>query len=125
MSILWRTIRSYIWWTYERGSIHFDIMVTLILAFIFLAPIWINFGDKPTARNPHQTEVVVVPQGDQFIYQIDAVAVHSTADPGIREDLQRIIEPIAGEVKLLRYEQVRDSKGRVTSYKVWGRKPYH
>ena len=37
MSRIWRTIKGYIWWSYPRGSMHYDVMVTLILVFIFLA----------------------------------------------------------------------------------------
>ena len=47
MSRLGRTIRGYILWTYQRGSLHYDILVTLILLFIFLAPLRIDFKDKP------------------------------------------------------------------------------
>jgi len=47
------TIKRYIWWTYERGSFHYDVMVTIILLFIFLAPRMIDFRDKPPAQNRH------------------------------------------------------------------------
>jgi hypothetical protein len=38
--------------------------------------------------------------------------------------LVRVIEPIAGEIRLLRYEPIRDAKGTVKSYKAWVEKPY-
>ena len=38
-----QTLKGYVWWTYPRGSVNYDVMVTIILAFIFLAPLWINF----------------------------------------------------------------------------------
>ncbi len=124
MSRVWQTIRGYIWWTYKRGSFHYDVMVTLILLFIFLAPRWIEFNDKPTERIPHQTGVLVVPDGDQFVYQIEAAAVQGTDAASIRRDLVRVIEPIAGAIDLVRYEAVRDGKGHIKSYKVWVRRPY-
>ena len=34
MNSIWRTIRGYILWSYERGSLHYDVMVTLILLFV-------------------------------------------------------------------------------------------
>jgi hypothetical protein len=50
-----RTIRqillSYFYWTYSRGSFHYDVMVTLILLIIFVTPQipgW-SYGDKPTS----------------------------------------------------------------------------
>jgi hypothetical protein len=120
MSRIWRTIRSYIWWTHQRGDFHYDVMVTVILLFIFLAPNWIAFNDKPTERNPHQTAVVtVIPDGADFIYRIDASAVDGDNDAEIRSNLMRIIEPIAGEVVLLRYEPEADPKGHVKWYRAW------
>jgi len=119
MSKVWQTIRGYIWWTYPRGSVHYDVMVTIILAFIFLAPLWINFRDKPQERPPHQTEIVVRQEGEGFIYKVDAAAVKSDNDADIRESLSRIIEPVAGEVTIDRYEPVRDGKHNVVAYKVW------
>ncbi len=119
MSRIWRTIRSYILWNHERGSMQYDIMVTLILAFIFLAPIWVNFKDKPVERSPHPTGVVVFPDGQSgFVYQIDASAV--SGNPASFEDeLLRVIEPIAGEVDITRYEGLRDAHGKIVGYKVW------
>ena len=123
MSAIWRTIRGYILWSYERGSLHYDIMVTLILLFVFLSPRLINFKDKPVERNPNSSGVLVIPdkQGG-FIYQIPASAVNSAAGADIREQLERIIEPIAGAVSIRKYEAVNDAKGHVQSYKVWADK---
>ncbi len=123
MSRILKTIRSYVLWTYERGSMQYDIMVTLILAFIFLAPYWVNFKDKPVERLAHQTEVVVSPDGQSgFIYQVNASAVHGSDPASIQGELLRIIEPIAGEVDITRYEPMRDTHGRVVGYKVWVRR---
>ena len=33
-----RKLASFLWWTYPRGSLEYDVMVALILAFIFLTP---------------------------------------------------------------------------------------
>jgi len=123
MSKLWQTIRGYIWWTHPRGSVPYDVMVTLILAFIFLTPRWV-FNDKPTERIPHQTGVVVLPDGDSFIYQIDASAISGKTDAAIREELLDIVEPIAGEAEIERYQAVRDASGQVREYKVWVYRPY-
>ena len=115
-----QTISGYIWWMYPRGSVHYDVMVTLILAFIFLAPLWINFRDKPAERSPYQTEVVVKPADHGFIYQVDAAAVKPGSDEEVREALLRVIEPIAGEIRIDRYEVIRDNKHNVVAYRVWG-----
>src|SRR6201995_2394990 len=117
------TLYRYIWWTYPRGSFHYDVMVTLILAFIFIAPMFVNFGDRPTLHSPHQTEVVVIYNGDHsFIYQVDAGVVNSSSDATIRESLMQVIEPIAGEASIERYVAENDRHGRPASYTGWVQK---
>jgi hypothetical protein len=115
-----QTIKGYVWWMYPRGSVHYDVMVTLILAFIFLGPLWINFRDKPVVRSPYQTEVVVKAEGNGFLYKVDAAAIKPGDDEAIREELLRVIEPVAGEIRIDRYEAVRDDKHNVVAYQVWG-----
>jgi hypothetical protein len=123
MNAIWRTIRGYILWSYERGTIQYDIMVTVILLFVFLSPYWINFKDKPVERNPHPTGVAVVPDAaGGFVYQIEGSAVTGKEDAIIRAELLRIIEPISGEVTITRYETMRDRAGRILGYKVWAKK---
>ena len=120
MGRIWRTVRTYIWWTHERGGFHYDVMVTLILLFIFLAPHWINFKDKPVERTPHQTRVVLIPDGQGgLIYQVDAAAISNHDEDAVRNELLRVIEPIAGEVTIERYVPVTDAAGRVVAYKAW------
>jgi hypothetical protein len=121
MNAVWRTIRGYFWWSYERGTLHYDIMVTLILIFVFLSPYWINYKDKPIERNPHPTGVSVLPDAHGgFLYQVEGAAITAKDDDAVRDQLRGIIEPIAGSaVTITRYEAVRDSSGRILSYKVW------
>ena len=120
MSGIWRTIRDYIFWSYERGTIQYDVMVTLILLFVFLSPKLINFKDKPVEHNPHRTGVAVVPDGHGgLIYQIEAAAVAGKDDDAVRDQLLEIIEPISGEVTITKIEPVRDSLGHLLSYRVW------
>ncbi len=120
MGAIWRTIRGYILWSYERGSLHYDIMVTLILLFVFLSPRLINFKDKPVERNPHLTGVVVIPgENGGLIYQVQASAVNAATGQDVRRQLEDIIEPISGAVSITRYEAVKDASGHTLSYKVW------
>jgi hypothetical protein len=120
MNSVWRTIRGYVLWSYERGSLHYDVMVTLILVFVFLSPYGINFKDKPIERVSHQTGVVIQPDGrGGFIYQIDASALSAKNDAGLRDQMLAIIEPITGAAAISNYEAVKDSSGHVQSYKVW------
>ena len=124
MSWLGRTIRGYILWTYERGSLHYDIMVTVILLFLFLGPLYIDFNDKPRERVAHQTGVLVTQDGPNILYQVDAGARDQSGRLIVAADhpeagLQRVIGEIAGEVEIVRYEQVKDRGGKVVAYKAW------
>jgi len=119
MNAIWRTIRGYILWQYERGTLHYDIMVTLIILFLWFSPKVINFNDKPISRNPHPTEVVVSADADgHLFYQVAASAVTPGDNDSVREQLLRIIEPISGAVSIVSYDTVADGKGKVQSYRV-------
>ena len=117
---IWSTIRSYILWSHERGTVQYDVMVTLILIFVFFSPRLINYKDKPVDHNPRAAGVLVTSDGQNgFIYQIDAAGVQGKDDAAIRAELFSIIEPVSGEVSISKYEVVRDRSGRILSYKVW------
>jgi hypothetical protein len=119
MNAIWRTIRGYILWQYERGTLHYDIMVTLILIFVIFSPRVINFNDKPIPRNPHPTEVVVTADAEgRLFFQVAASAISPGDDPSVRDQLLRIIEPISGAVSIVSYEAVSDPKGKLQGYKV-------
>jgi len=119
MNAIWRTIRGYILWQYERGTLHYDIMVTLILIFVLFSPRVIDFNDKPISRNPHPTEVTVTADAEgRLFFQVSATAVKPGDDSSVRDQLLHIIEPIAGAVSIVSYEAISDPKGNVQSYKV-------
>ncbi|HUA14410.1 MAG TPA: hypothetical protein VMG31_03865 [Verrucomicrobiae bacterium] len=116
---MWRTIRGYILWQYERGTLHYDIMVTVILLFIFLSPRVIDFNDKPIPRIPHPTDVVVTTDGEgHLVYQVSASAISPGDDRSVRDQMLRIIEPISGAVSILSYDPISDRKGQLQSYRV-------
>jgi hypothetical protein len=122
-----KLLRSYLFWTYERGSVHYDVMVSLILVFLFVSPHFIDYGDKPVATVPlRDSEVLVKEAGTsglrhQFIYEIRATNAHgypnpSQSDADRRAAILRVVEPISGEVTLDHYEPVLDVKGKTVAY---------
>ena len=124
MSRIWRTLKGYLFWTYDRGSFHYDVMVTLILAFIFLAPRFINFKDRPTdGHGGPKAEIVVTPDGNHgFIYQVDAAEVDAQDMAMVRSNFQNVLRPVAGAVRIDRVEPVRDEAGRIVAYRAWVKK---
>lgn len=124
MAAIWKTIKGYILWTYERGSLHYDVMVTLILLFIFFSPQVINYKDQPPERFAHPIGVLVSPDGaGGFYYQIDAKAIAGHSGGDLEGVLLGIIEPIAGEVRIVDYQALTDTSGRITAYRVRVERP--
>jgi len=120
MSRVWRTIKGYLFWTYERGSFHYDVMVTVILLFIFIAPRFINFKDQPAEHVAHQNSIVITPDGSRgFIYQVDAAAVDAQDDDMVRVNVARLLRPITGPVRVERVQAVRDQVGHIIAYRAW------
>ncbi|HUX11186.1 MAG TPA: hypothetical protein VMW51_11115 [Terriglobia bacterium] len=73
-------LRRAIFWSYERGSWQYDIIVLVILAFIFLTPSrW--FHDRPHLQLSDlrhvQGIVEVGHSGDTWVYELDARLVDS------------------------------------------------
>ena len=123
---MFKLIRNYIFWAYERGSFHYDVMVTAILVFMFVSPHFIDFKDKPVETVAlHASEVLVREAGtsggsSRFIYQVRADDMNgANTDTERRAAILRVIEPISGEVSVERYEPVRDAQGRVIAYNAW------
>jgi hypothetical protein len=123
MNAIGRTIRDYVLWSYERGTIQYDVMVTLILLFLFLSPYFIKYKDKPVRHSPNAAFVTIDADGKGgFIYQIEGAAVSAQDDGAVRTELLKIIEPISGEVNITKVEPVIDRSGRIITYKVWVQK---
>jgi hypothetical protein len=118
-----KILRNYFFWTYERGSFHYDVMVTLILLFLFISPHYINFMDRPVPEIPMQKSEVLVKSARgsageaQFVYEIRVDDLHGAkTDAEIRRAILNVVEPIAGAVTLEQYTPVSDPKGHVIAY---------
>ena len=119
-------IKSYFFWTYERGSFHYDVIVTAILLFMFVTPQFVDFKDRPVETAAlHSSEVLVKEAGmegssSRFVYQVRAEDMNNPrTDAEINAGILRLVEPISGEVTIERYEAVRDASGRVMAYNAW------
>jgi hypothetical protein len=122
--------KRYIFWTYERGSFHYDVMVTLILLFIFISPHVIDFGDRPVQEDHvHGHDILVqASAGGVLVYQVSAkelkkVGAASANGSSLQQQLTSSIQPIAGTVVLDRYETLKDANGKVEAYKVFAHRP--
>jgi hypothetical protein len=119
-------LKSYFYWTYSRGSFHYDVMVTLILAFIFIAPHLWNFGDRPSPI-PSQTHPILVTGdgGHGVIITVeasDAGVPAGAPDAVVKRALRHAIEPVTGDdISIAHWETVRNADGNL-AWKVWANK---
>jgi len=111
-----------VFWSYERGSWQYDVIVLAILAFIFLIPrSW--FQDRPTLQLTdlrHNQGFVEVAHGkDTASYLVDARLVEAQApqkpEDAIREILrQRVQKPLT----IKSVDTIRDRNNVLLGYTV-------
>ena len=124
-----KTLKSYFFWTHQRGSFHYDVMVTLILLFIFLTPLpifhrFIDYGDKAATNATFRQPIQVVGDGDYGLLLIvpasDVQVDLSASVRSVRKALHRAIQPVTGDaVSVVRWETVSDANGQPAQWKVW------
>jgi hypothetical protein len=115
-------LSSYFYWTYPRGSFHYDIMVTLILLFIFITPHLWDFGAKPSsfAATDHPFQVVGSGRGVIITVQASDVNIPSGASYfEVKRILRKAVEPVTGDdVYVEHWETATDTQGNLV-WKVW------
>jgi hypothetical protein len=116
---------SYFYWTYSRGTFHYDVMVTLILAFIFITPWLWNYGEKPSPiGGPLHPIQVIGNDGHGVIVSVQASDVdldlHTSAPYlSVKKALRRAIEPVTGDdVFIEHWETATDAQGHPV-WRVW------
>ncbi|HEY1985467.1 MAG TPA: hypothetical protein VGG85_08660 [Terracidiphilus sp.] len=119
-----RILKSYFYWTYTRGSFHYDVMVTLILAFIFVTPRLWDYGDKPRSTAAANQPVVITGDGKHgLIVTIQASDVNVPAaapDAVVKKSLKKAMEPVLGDSMYVeRWELSRDAQGNPQAWKIW------
>jgi hypothetical protein len=117
-----QVLKSYFYWTYERGSFHYDVMVTLILLFIFITPHLWDYRAKPPLVAGPVHPMQVVGNGIGVIVIVQASDVNIPADASYRQvkkALRNAIEPVTGDaVVVQKWETVTDAQGNL-AWKVW------
>jgi hypothetical protein len=117
-----QVLRSYFYWTYTRGSFHYDVMVSLILIFIFVTPHLWNYGAKPPLIAGPVHPMQVVGNGRGVIVTVEASDVSIPADASyqqVKKALRQAIEPVMGDsVSVEKWETVTDAQGNLV-WQVW------
>jgi hypothetical protein len=118
-----KILKSYFYWTYPRGNFHYDVMVTLILLFIFVTPQFWNYGDKlSNAAGPaHPIEVVGDGQRGMIVTVLasDVVIPAGATDMQVKKVLRQAIEPVTGDAVFVeRWVTAKDGDGNPI-WKIW------
>ncbi|MBI2815702.1 MAG: hypothetical protein HYX72_02060 [Acidobacteria bacterium] len=108
-------------WTYERGTWQYDLMVIAILAFIFLTPrAW--FHDKPLVSTETNDVVLLQIDHSHKKYQLRAALIDGRIDASLEQGVRRVLRGYTGHpVQITRIQPAMDARGQVISYEVWVR----
>jgi len=110
----WHALRPAVFWSYRRGSWQYDVMVGLILAFVFLTPRgW--FRDQPRPQH-----IVMLP-GEQgwTVFWIDPELVADPAPEKLEPQIRGLLEKrYAKRLELLKAEPATDPEGKIKGYLV-------
>ena len=116
-------LHRYIFWTYERGSFHYDVMVTLILLFLFIAPHLIDFHDRPLPEVPSRsTEVLIRDAGHfgtirRFEIEVRAEDLHGArTDQEVHDRIADRVRQITPDAEVDRITPVKDPRGQIVAY---------
>src|SRR5262245_24334044 len=113
-------MKRFLLWSFERGSIQYDFICVVILAFIFLTPTaW--FNDRPEfMRIPHGQ--IIRQTSDDDGHTVFTVKVESTApNPKTPEEaaVERLKAWLGAPVTVSHAEPVYDTTGVLAAYSIW------
>lgn len=111
-------LKSALLWRYRRGSWQYDVIVALILAFIFLSP-KAFFNDRPSSGVIH--EVDLSEEGARLFWIEPDLLKGEPIDPST-ERLQDLLRGRSGEdLDIIRTETAVDESGNIRAYLVYAR----
>ena len=114
-------LKKFILWDYPRASWQYDVIVAIILAFVFLTPRdW--FRDQP--RIPHASSIALLPSenGSTVFFvntqMLDGIAENQRIDKLSRELQNRMSNR---RLRVTRVEPILDSEGELQGYMAFAR----
>lgn len=114
-------LKRFILWDYPRASWQYDVMVGIILAFVFLTPrAW--FHDQP--RIPTVSSIALLPseKGDSVFF-VNSALLTGIPEPGRAAKLTEILQTRTSNRRLvvIRVEPVLDAEGELEGYMAFAR----
>lgn len=112
---LWEGLKRFILWDYPRAGWQYDVMVTLILGFIFLTPReW--FRDQP--RVPRASRIAVLPaERGALIFWIEAELLAEAPEEQRLRKARELLSFQTGEkLNVVRLEPIVDSEQEIRGF---------
>lgn len=112
----WTRLRPLLLWQYRRGSWQYDVIVALILAFIFLSPRFL-FNDRPSVDVVHEVDA---PAEGSRLFWIEPGALKGASAESAIPRLEELLRERSGEaLTVVRTEAARDDAGNLRAYLVY------
>ena len=127
MRTLWRGISKTIFWSFERGTWPYDVLIGAIVLFVFLSPrAW--FDDQPQLGPAgHQAQVQLLsedPSTPTRTYRVDAQLLSiPKRTPELEKETHDVLRKNVDELrsrsfKIERIDPVRDEDGTIRYYDI-------
>ncbi len=114
-------LKRFILWDFPRGGWQYDLMVGIIVAFVFLTPRdW--FRDQP--RMPRASSIAVLPpERGNAVFWIDRELLHGVADDRQVPRVTEILRERSGErrITVTQVEAVYNSENELQGYMAFAR----
>jgi hypothetical protein len=110
-----------VFWSYRRGSWQYDLIVAGILAFIFLAPRYINFGDQPRPPAVQHIESLSDEAGT-LLFWVDPSVIEQTPASERTDRLRALLRQRTGRtLQVIETKPTTDAEGEIRAYLVYAR----
>jgi hypothetical protein len=106
-------MKRFLLWSFERGSIQYDVICVVILAFIFVTPA-IFFDDRPDWMRTRPSDTIVRQAKDDDGKPVWVVKRNAEEDA-----VDRLKASLGKDVTIFRTEPVADSYGRRVAFAFW------
>src|ERR1700688_2856024 len=114
-------LKRFILWDYQRGSWQYDVMVGIILLFIFATPRdW--FRDQP--KMPNASSIAMLPsENGSSVFFVDSQFLAGIAENQRVLKLTEVLQTRMSNrrLKVFRVEPILDSEGGLQSYMAFAR----
>lgn len=118
---LWQAIRPAVLWSYRRGSWQYDLIVVGILAFIFIGPRFIDFGDQPRPQAVQQIKSLSDDDQGTLLFWVDPSVIDEIPPEQVHAKLGALLQQKTGKTLQVIDTKPTPDEGEVRAYLVYAR----